>query len=174
MSNNAALNNAAALIEAAETILDPRKRTNSANSANSANPTITCACGCGQTFPQFDEWKRPRRFISGHNANQASSFDRILAYLRENGPTRRGDLAKALGRKPDNLDKSLWWLRDRGQVVNVAHGVWALHDDPKPRPKPRPTHLVELAEVAAQWGRGWATDEQLTEAAKAAAEVGSR
>lgn len=33
-----------------------------------ANPTITCACGCGETFDRYDKSGRPRRFVSGHNA----------------------------------------------------------------------------------------------------------
>lgn len=32
-----------------------------------ANPTVTCACGCGQTFERFDRFGRPRRYQSGHN-----------------------------------------------------------------------------------------------------------
>lgn len=31
------------------------------------NPTISCACGCGQTFLRYDATNRPRRYISGHN-----------------------------------------------------------------------------------------------------------
>jgi hypothetical protein len=29
-------------------------------------PTVTCACGCGTTFPQFDSVGRERRFAHGH------------------------------------------------------------------------------------------------------------
>jgi hypothetical protein len=32
-----------------------------------ANPTVTCACGCGGTFAQYDSSGRPRRFVTGHN-----------------------------------------------------------------------------------------------------------
>ena len=31
------------------------------------NPSIECACGCGTAIQKFDKWKRPRRFVSGHN-----------------------------------------------------------------------------------------------------------
>lgn len=31
------------------------------------NPLIECECGCGGTFLLFDNSKRPRRFVSGHN-----------------------------------------------------------------------------------------------------------
>lgn len=35
------------------------------------NPSAVCACGCGKSFDQYDQWGRPRRFISGHNAKKA-------------------------------------------------------------------------------------------------------
>ncbi len=37
------------------------------------NPTVPCACGCGETFARFDPSGRPRRFVSGHNARQRGS-----------------------------------------------------------------------------------------------------
>lgn len=36
------------------------------------NPIVQCECGCGSSFLRFDEAKRPRRFVSGHNARRAS------------------------------------------------------------------------------------------------------
>lgn len=30
------------------------------------NPTIECACGCGQTFEKYDKYDRPRMFIKEH------------------------------------------------------------------------------------------------------------
>lgn len=36
------------------------------------NPDINCECGCGESFPKFDQHKRPRRFVSGHNASRDS------------------------------------------------------------------------------------------------------
>lgn len=34
------------------------------------NSMIYCACGCGQTFLKFDQYKRSRQFISGHNGRK--------------------------------------------------------------------------------------------------------
>jgi hypothetical protein len=34
---------------------------------NGPNPIVACACGCGGTFPYFDKYGRPRKYISGHN-----------------------------------------------------------------------------------------------------------
>lgn len=38
---------------------------------NEPIPTIACECGCGTEFPRYDRWKRPRRFVSGHNMREA-------------------------------------------------------------------------------------------------------
>lgn len=41
------------------------------------NPTVKCLCGCGQKFPRFDKFKRPRKYRVGHwrrnitNANRS-------------------------------------------------------------------------------------------------------
>lgn len=32
------------------------------------NPTVTCACGCNAQFLKYDEHNRPRKYVSGHNA----------------------------------------------------------------------------------------------------------
>lgn len=31
------------------------------------NRVVACACGCGETFLEFDATGRPRRFVIGHN-----------------------------------------------------------------------------------------------------------
>jgi hypothetical protein len=36
-----------------------------------ANPNMSCACGCGGTFPKFDGTGRPRKFVTGHNLHPA-------------------------------------------------------------------------------------------------------
>lgn len=36
-----------------------------------SNPTVQCACGCGTEFPKYDAERRPRRFVSGHNAGKS-------------------------------------------------------------------------------------------------------
>jgi hypothetical protein len=43
-----------------------RKRTD-LRSLNDPNTTVSCACGCGQTFLRYDATNRPRRYVSGHN-----------------------------------------------------------------------------------------------------------
>lgn len=36
------------------------------------NPLITCYCGCGEKFPQYDGLGRPRKYISGHNFRRSA------------------------------------------------------------------------------------------------------
>lgn len=31
------------------------------------NHTVRCECGCGSSFLRFDQYGRPRRFVTGHN-----------------------------------------------------------------------------------------------------------
>jgi len=49
------------------------------------NPVVACACGCGNSFPKYDDCGRPRRYVSGHNRPQRSLRDDMLWYL-ENVP----------------------------------------------------------------------------------------
>lgn len=37
------------------------------------NPTVACECGCGATFPKYDDQRRPRRFMTGHNGRKRGS-----------------------------------------------------------------------------------------------------
>jgi hypothetical protein len=30
------------------------------------NPMILCACGCGGSFPKYDDYKRARKYLGGH------------------------------------------------------------------------------------------------------------
>ena len=34
---------------------------------NEPNTTLVCACGCKATLPKFDQWGRPRKYLTGHN-----------------------------------------------------------------------------------------------------------
>jgi hypothetical protein len=48
-----------------------RKRTD-LRELNEPNATVSCACGCGQTFLRYDAENRPRRYVSGHNLRSIS------------------------------------------------------------------------------------------------------
>lgn len=47
--------------------LEHRVRRTDLRTPEQPNPTVTCECGCGASFQQFDYDGRPRRFVSGHN-----------------------------------------------------------------------------------------------------------
>lgn len=38
-------------------LMDPQK----------PNPIVSCACGCGTTFLKYDSFRRPRKYVAGHN-----------------------------------------------------------------------------------------------------------
>jgi len=38
------------------------------------NITVSCECGCGNTFRKYDQVGRPRRFVSGHNFPRGNSL----------------------------------------------------------------------------------------------------
>lgn len=38
------------------------------------NPSISCACGCGERFRKFDDQNRPRAFVSGHNKGRQGQW----------------------------------------------------------------------------------------------------
>jgi hypothetical protein len=69
-----------------ETKLAPLSRT--AQSApkrrrSDQNPEVSCACGCGQTFPKFDSCNRPRTYVSGHNGRGLNNQQRHEARLHD-------------------------------------------------------------------------------------------
>lgn len=42
------------------------------------NPTVACACGCGQVFLRYDRGGRPRAFVSGHNPRTSRGGVRVI------------------------------------------------------------------------------------------------
>lgn len=44
-----------------------RKASSNLQLPGEENPLIDCDCGCGKTFLKFDNLKRPRRYMTGHN-----------------------------------------------------------------------------------------------------------
>jgi hypothetical protein len=52
-----------------------RQRSAALRAVGEPNPDVVCACGCGQTFSRYDDFGRPRQFISGHNSKFVPSLD---------------------------------------------------------------------------------------------------
>lgn len=65
------LNNEPANIEVAASFAHHRelhrKPGSNLRKRGQGNPVVKCECGCGAEFDKYDAWRRPRRFVSGHN-----------------------------------------------------------------------------------------------------------
>lgn len=90
-----------------------------------ANPQIRCACGCGESFPKFDDAGRPRRFVSGHNESPAPREMGVLATLA-NGPRRVRDIRAEVGGSKFAVATCLSKLKKKGLLENKGDGIWQL------------------------------------------------
>jgi hypothetical protein len=69
------------------------------------NPTIECACGCGQTLLRYDEENRPRKAIYGHYHGALKSDDiRAIRRRRLAGESTRS-LAIEYGTDSGNISR---------------------------------------------------------------------
>jgi len=91
------------------------------------NPTVECACGCGETFKKYDEWGRPRERVSGHTEYSLATpaKDDILAVLRNEGPIHRKELAERVDRSLNIVSTHLSELRNEGKAGPIGGGDWA-------------------------------------------------
>lgn len=87
------------------------------------NPTVDCACGCGATFPRYDDCGRPRNYLPGHNPSAAPVTDAILRSLA-GGSKHRAAIAADVGGDPGAVAVALSRLKRAGVVVNCRRGVW--------------------------------------------------
>jgi hypothetical protein len=90
------------------------------------NRKISCSCGCGETFDEFDSSGRPRKFVSGHNDQPAPSLSGIKTILSD-GPSHRAAIAEAIGSTVQATATALSRLRAAGLVKPVGSGRWALN-----------------------------------------------
>jgi hypothetical protein len=89
------------------------------------NELVTCECGCGALFLEFDAEGRPRRYISGHNQQPAPSQDAVRAALTS-GPHGHDTLRALTGLSKSNLTNALHRLARKGAIVRVGCGLYAL------------------------------------------------
>lgn len=90
------------------------------------NPTIDCGCGCGATFPKYDEEGRPRRYLSGHNPSASPLRDAILS-LFDGNPGRRiraADVVAATGRSEEAAYVAISRLCATGKIIRVSRGLY--------------------------------------------------
>lgn len=89
------------------------------------NPEIACECGCGVKFQRYDGSGRPRRFITGHNRNEAATQWSIADALRD-GPLDLADLVRLGGGKRQSVCAAVSKMHARGVLRRVAPARWAL------------------------------------------------
>lgn len=90
------------------------------------NPNVQCGCGCGARFLRFDEWGRPRVFVSGHNPpGEGLSADIVGLLERHAKPLPRRAIASALAVPGDRISVALSRLKRLGRVAN-SRREWRL------------------------------------------------
>lgn len=70
---------------AAEHLLHHRKRITGRRLPRQENVEVKCACGCGGSFLRFDEYGRPREYLSGHNQSPNEKRTSVIRLARERG-----------------------------------------------------------------------------------------
>jgi hypothetical protein len=93
------------------------------------NPQVQCGCGCGWAFAKYDEFGRPRQYISGHNpprSQQGTLRDMVLWYLGNVPQPGTVDwIASCLMAEPPQVRAVMYHFKNKGVVVKVGH-EWRL------------------------------------------------
>lgn len=102
-----------------------RKRNYGLRMPGEPNPVTFCACGCGKSFLRFDEWGRPRRYVSHHNPPQAKQRLAFLSAIKS-GPLQVRKISAVTGQSLIACKVMASKLSMLGVVKRVSHGVYAL------------------------------------------------
>lgn len=92
---------------------------------NQPNVETSCACGCGATFPAFDDTGRPRRFVHGHNPNAEPVCAAVLGAVGEHRVTI-ATIRGATGLDGQSVRAAVSKLSKQGRLRRVAHGVYEI------------------------------------------------
>lgn len=87
------------------------------------NPVVTCACGCGETFLQYDDQGRPRQYVSGHNPHPLLYLDAILVAL-EDGPKTLPELGALYPDFAHRMKSICSKLAQRGEIKRLERGLY--------------------------------------------------
>jgi hypothetical protein len=140
------------------------------------NPTILCACGCGENFDRYDTSGRPRRFVPGHNSVSTSPGQiQILEHLAH-GPATSAELALALDRQRDGVSSAMMLLVGRRLVEKGNRGRWRLTESSGDQQDAgTEPDLLTIAWVAEQWQAGNLRDDDFIDAIRGAmTRIGNR
>lgn len=88
-----------------------------------SNPTVFCACGCGEAFDLYDGSGRPRKYVTGHNPQEAKRREMVVRALAD-GPKSRAELATIVGTSVGAIACALSQLRRVRRAEPVGRGVW--------------------------------------------------
>lgn len=99
-----------------------RKHDSSRRLPGEENPSIICACGCGEELSKYDDAGRPRLYFSGHNPHPAATLDMIVSLLAS-GPKSRQQIADATGKTIRPVAVALSKLKRKRIAKQVARGV---------------------------------------------------
>ncbi len=112
------------------------------------NPTVECACGCGTTFPRYDETGRLRVYVTGHNRPPSPTCDAVLAAVAL-GPATTRTVSERSGIPSRRVSTALCKLHRQGSVEGPCGQLWRLAGVPVPE-----TTDQELATVSCACGCG--------------------
>lgn len=85
------------------------------------NPVVSCECGCGNSLLRYDEFGRPRKYISGHNG----SSDGVILALLEESPKSTRQIATITNRSRHGVWNTLNRLRTAGRIT-LKKRLWVL------------------------------------------------
>lgn len=88
-----------------------------------SNELVECACGCGEQFLKYDEDKRPRRFITGHNTTRHREAA-VLEVMQIGVAERLSEIARRIDKPKNAAFSALSSLIRRGNVVKVGTGLY--------------------------------------------------
>lgn len=92
------------------------------------NPEVVCACGCGASFPWYDDSGRPREYVSGHNPQAADTKTAFLTALTGGKKSVR-EIRHLTGQSAHGVKVMASRLTKEGAIKRVRHGVYELRSD---------------------------------------------
>ena len=101
----------------AEHRLEHRGKNSNRKLPDQENELIECACGCGEAFPKFDTFGRPRVYISGHNTPR-TNFEPILDFIGDRLVTTK-EISSALGYPLFNVQQTMLSLQHQQKITKI-------------------------------------------------------
>jgi hypothetical protein len=94
-----------------------RKKDSNVKLPNESNELIECACGCGETFFKFDNVRRPRHYIIGHNSRKVNA-DLLLNFIGDRSVTVK-EISETLDCSIAVVNKLMSKLRKEQKITKI-------------------------------------------------------